>query len=1046
MAGAKLENDQPPAPPRWRSLLPTWLRALIWVDEVSSYDAFLSYSWASDREVAQTVQSVIQRFLCPWYKIRSKRVFRDLSCLPANSNLQDELRERLDKSRHLIVLACPEAASSKGMQFEAEYWLSRKREGEVLVVVTSGNYPGWPEIRERALPAVLQERLREPPLWIDISRHRTAILRPLDPKARAALTEALQQLILAFYPGFDWGILRGEERAQRKRALTLMWSVMFVLTLSTTVAIWQGITARQQRDRAVAESLATRASLLASGPGRLFQTALMVAMEALKRESSAQTDQAVHDIEAETPVFVEAMHHQGTVTSLAFGRDGSLLASGSEDGTARIWNVETGKSEAVFHHPLPVSALIFDEKGGYLATGEGKVTPLDPIQSRPSTTGALSIWIRGKGWPSQPTYRSAFTYPVTEIATSNGAIAASDGKTMRTLSLLPQISLVGETGDRDSRLYMLGTAWYVLRNERKTTFRIGDARGKQGTVLHPLPSAAGTKIEAILPFPDGSGFGAASCGNRPQYSCEVEFWSLPHVKMAGKSIQSEIAGNQFAISPSGSRIAFVDTGRNGTVEVWERASGKRLGSVENGASLNGELCCILSFSHNSEYLAVSSGDRCLTIYQINPWRRVFRIGTDQDFTAMAWSPDDQTIAAGTRDGRMDIWRLVQSGEAWHQSAWDFKYSPGGQYYVTSRVPPGRTMGRDGMPANKLRATVYDSTGHEVASGLTGEYAFSSDDRYIAWFSERGDSITVFDLTAGKSFAPIMPGGDIYDAVSFLKSSVWLFSITVDTGTLTEWNLNNGQKIREISAGKFKDGVVSVSADGGTWAICPDCRDLQSKQPGFDVWNLNQGRRTARIPAEAFAAAFQISPDGRFAAGFAGGRMNVWETSQGKSLWNDALDGGTSFSIAFSADGTKLASGSRSTLKVWQTQTGKVLLADDDQTAEVGALNNDESFGFDPTGRYIAAIHRDGSIRIWRLSDSQPVSIIKAYAWDHVFFTPDGSSVVTQVQGPGLFRAFRWRPAEVLLDGCRHVARNLTREQWSREVHAGEFRNTCEGKP
>jgi hypothetical protein len=96
-------------PKTWRRLVPSWLRSLIWVDSAGSYDAFLSYSWKSDVEIAPVIQSVPQRFLCPWCKLRAETVFRDLSCLPAGSSLKNELFDRLDRSSHLIVLASPEA-------------------------------------------------------------------------------------------------------------------------------------------------------------------------------------------------------------------------------------------------------------------------------------------------------------------------------------------------------------------------------------------------------------------------------------------------------------------------------------------------------------------------------------------------------------------------------------------------------------------------------------------------------------------------------------------------------------------------------------------------------------------------------------------------------------------------------------------------------------------------------------------------------------------------------------------------------------------------
>src|SRR5215469_11535801 len=39
-------------PKGWRRFVPVWLRSLIWVDSAQKYDAFLSYSWKTDFQVA----------------------------------------------------------------------------------------------------------------------------------------------------------------------------------------------------------------------------------------------------------------------------------------------------------------------------------------------------------------------------------------------------------------------------------------------------------------------------------------------------------------------------------------------------------------------------------------------------------------------------------------------------------------------------------------------------------------------------------------------------------------------------------------------------------------------------------------------------------------------------------------------------------------------------------------------------------------------------------------------------------------------------------
>ena len=120
------------APPgTWRHFVPSWLRSLIWSDAAAHYDAFLSYSWQCDKATAPVVHSALQQFLRPWYRLRAKTVFRDLSSLPAGSNLQRELFDRLDRSEHLLLLASPCAAASSGMELEAGHWFGRPRDGHV---------------------------------------------------------------------------------------------------------------------------------------------------------------------------------------------------------------------------------------------------------------------------------------------------------------------------------------------------------------------------------------------------------------------------------------------------------------------------------------------------------------------------------------------------------------------------------------------------------------------------------------------------------------------------------------------------------------------------------------------------------------------------------------------------------------------------------------------------------------------------------------------------------------------------------------------------
>ena len=64
------------------------------------------------------------------------------------------------------------------------------------------------------------------------------------------------------------------------------------------------------------------------------------------------------------------MKHTGPVRTVTFDPRGRFLATGSLDGTARLWNAHTGEPVGEpMQHGGPVWAVAFDPKGKLLATG-----------------------------------------------------------------------------------------------------------------------------------------------------------------------------------------------------------------------------------------------------------------------------------------------------------------------------------------------------------------------------------------------------------------------------------------------------------------------------------------------------------------------------------------------------------------------------------------------------------------------------------------------------------------------------------------------------
>ena len=340
------------APPKpWRRFIPSWLRSLVWASSATKYDAFLSYSWKSDGTLAPVIHSVLQRFLCPWYKPRAKTIFRDLSSLPAGSSLEGELFDRIDRSIHLIVLASPEAAHSRGMELEADHWFSRPRDGQILIIVTDGHIKSWEDIRDRLLPTTVRTNLANEPLWIPLQHRRAEILaNPSGQMLRALLVEDLKQVLLRLHAPRTWEELHGEERAQKRRALRIVW--MFALLFLGLALAAGGFALYAQREKNAAVQSAAEAKRqqhIAESRAFAAQSEEFLNRDqpgalnlAIRAWQTARTSEAHKAVVSSFPQLSEVLQgHTDVVWTAEFSPDGQRIVTAGFDSTARVLRVVT---------------------------------------------------------------------------------------------------------------------------------------------------------------------------------------------------------------------------------------------------------------------------------------------------------------------------------------------------------------------------------------------------------------------------------------------------------------------------------------------------------------------------------------------------------------------------------------------------------------------------------------------------------------------------------------------------------------------------------
>jgi hypothetical protein len=133
------------------------------------YGAFISYSHAADGRLAPAIQSALQRFAKPWYRLRAVRIFRDQTSLAATPALWPSIEKALAESDYFLLMASPEAARSKWVAREIEWWLKNRSVDRIFVLITDGDL-AWDAARSdfdwqqtTALPIALRGQFRDEP-------------------------------------------------------------------------------------------------------------------------------------------------------------------------------------------------------------------------------------------------------------------------------------------------------------------------------------------------------------------------------------------------------------------------------------------------------------------------------------------------------------------------------------------------------------------------------------------------------------------------------------------------------------------------------------------------------------------------------------------------------------------------------------------------------------------------------------------------------------------------------------------------------------------
>jgi hypothetical protein len=349
--------------------------------EERGYDAFISYSHRLDAAITARLQTELQRFAKPWYRMRALHVFRDQTSLAASPHLWTTIEEALAGSSWLILMASPESAQSGWVSREISWWRSHRPMNHLLIAVTEGDLV-WDEtpgdLDWAATTALSKEALghafSEEPRWVDLrwARDQADSLRSADPRLQDAVAD-----LAAAIRHVPKDSLIGEHIIRRRRALRAVVAVAAVLVVLLAFSLAAAFIAQGQRDRADRENTVATAGLLASTAvaltGSRPDLAQLFAVQAYRLDpGNPQARAALFATVQADPQVQRFLVAPGPVSALAISPDGRVIVAGTRNGWVRGWDLARFTPVSYGRMDGPVTAVAVSADGTTVAAATGR--------------------------------------------------------------------------------------------------------------------------------------------------------------------------------------------------------------------------------------------------------------------------------------------------------------------------------------------------------------------------------------------------------------------------------------------------------------------------------------------------------------------------------------------------------------------------------------------------------------------------------------------------------------------------------------------------
>jgi len=358
-------------------------------------------------------------------------------------------------------------------------------------------------------------------------------------------------------------------------------------------------------------------------------------------------------------------------------------------------------------------------------------------------------------------------------------------------------------------------------------------------------------------------------------------------------------------------------------------------------------------------LASASADQTICLWDVHKQALAARLkGHLYEVWAVAFDPDGKTLLSADKEGLVKCWRVpsaktklpeelrLQDFSFLYSNNRGFAFTPDGREILTLHGP-AQSVTRRTLPSLQAAGTV-DALGTNnyllASSPALGLAAVLDWDGMLKiWSFERQAILTNYMIGAGGRRSTLL---------AFAPATRRLLAL-LESKTVVLWDLDPW---KQIASWDFQESVF------GPFSVSPDGRFLARGGNELVVYSCSNGAIVSHFAAHRFVTdSVAFSPDGTLlATGSQEGLAKLWRTDS----WQEVatLRGHLLgvHSLAFSADSRRLATGSHGSeaVKVWDLATMQEVL----NLSGPGDLIF--WLGFSPDGRTLLGLGTKAPLQCW----------------------------------------------------------------------------------